>query len=55
VIATADQIAAAADLGRNKTSRTPAVLVRGLAGLVSETDGPGCGAQLRPAGEDLFR
>lgn len=28
VIATADQIAAAADLGRDKTSRTPAVLIR---------------------------
>lgn len=55
VIATADQVAAAADLGRNKTSRTPAVLVRGLGHLVTESDGPGCVAQLRPPGEDLFR
>jgi coenzyme F420-0:L-glutamate ligase / coenzyme F420-1:gamma-L-glutamate ligase len=55
LIATADQIAAAADLGRDKTSRTPAVLIRGLAHLVTEADGPGCRAQLRPADEDLFR
>jgi coenzyme F420-0:L-glutamate ligase / coenzyme F420-1:gamma-L-glutamate ligase len=55
LIATADQVAAAADLGRDKTSRTPAVLVRGLGHLVTEADGPGCAAQLRPAGEDLFR
>lgn len=55
VIATADQVAAAADLGRNKTSRTPAVLIRGLGHLVTEADGPGCAAQLRPPGEDLFR
>ena len=55
VIATADQLAAAADLGRNKTSRTPAVLVRGMGHLVTEADGPGCVAQLRPPGEDLFR
>lgn len=55
VIATADQVAAAADLGRDKTSRTPAVLLRGLGHLVTEADGPGCTAQIRPAGEDLFR
>lgn len=55
VIATADQIAGAADLARNKTSRTPAVLVRGLADLVTEADGPGSAAQIRPAAEDLFR
>jgi coenzyme F420-0:L-glutamate ligase/coenzyme F420-1:gamma-L-glutamate ligase len=55
VIATADQIASAADLGRNKTSRTPAVLVRGLAHLVTPGHGRGCGSQLRPAAEDLFR
>lgn len=55
VIASADQIAAAADLARNKTSRTPAVIVRGLAHLVTEADGPGSVAQIRPAAEDLFR
>jgi coenzyme F420-0:L-glutamate ligase/coenzyme F420-1:gamma-L-glutamate ligase len=55
VIASADQVAAAADLGRNKTSRAPAVLVQGLGHLVKRADGPGCRAQLREAGEDLFR
>lgn len=55
VIATADQIAAAADLSRNKTSRTPAVVVRGLDQLVNDADGPGSAAQIRPAAEDLFR
>jgi coenzyme F420-0:L-glutamate ligase/coenzyme F420-1:gamma-L-glutamate ligase len=55
VIALADQIAAAADLARSKTSRTPAVLMEGLARFVIEGDGPGCAAQIRPAAEDLFR
>jgi coenzyme F420-0:L-glutamate ligase/coenzyme F420-1:gamma-L-glutamate ligase len=55
VIAVADQIAGAADLARSKTSRTPAVLVRGVERFVIEGDGPGCVAQLRPAAEDLFR
>jgi coenzyme F420-0:L-glutamate ligase/coenzyme F420-1:gamma-L-glutamate ligase len=55
VIATADQIAGAADLGRDKTSRTPAVLIQGLGHLVTQNDGPGCREQIRPAHEDLFR
>jgi coenzyme F420-0:L-glutamate ligase/coenzyme F420-1:gamma-L-glutamate ligase len=55
VIASADQVAAAADLARSKTSRTPAVVVRGLAGLVTRSDGPGAAAQIRPEAEDLFR
>ncbi len=55
VIATADQIAAAADLSRSKTSRTPAVVVKGLPDLVTEADGPGSAVQIRPAVEDLFR
>lgn len=54
-IGVADQIASAADLARDKTSRTPAVRVRGLARLVLPDDGPGCSGQLRPPGEDLFR
>jgi hypothetical protein len=29
--------------------------VRGMGHLVTEADGPGCVAQLRPPGEDLFR
>jgi coenzyme F420-0:L-glutamate ligase/coenzyme F420-1:gamma-L-glutamate ligase len=55
VIATADQIAAAADLARDKTSRTPAVRVRGLDRLVTDRDGPGSASQIRPAEDDLFR
>ena len=54
-IGIADQIASAADLARTKTSRTPAVVVRGLGRFVRPDDGPGCGGQLRPPGEDLFR
>jgi coenzyme F420-0:L-glutamate ligase/coenzyme F420-1:gamma-L-glutamate ligase len=55
VIATADEVAAAADLARDKTSRTPAVLVRGLAAAVGREDGPGAAALRRPREEDLFR
>ncbi len=55
VIATADHLAAAADLARDKTSRTPAVLVSGLGRLVTADDGPGSAAQIRPESEDLFR
>jgi coenzyme F420-0:L-glutamate ligase / coenzyme F420-1:gamma-L-glutamate ligase len=55
VIATADQVAAASDLARDKTSRTPAVVVSGLGHLVTADDGPGSDPQLRPPGEDLFR
>ena len=53
-IATVDQIAAAADLVRDKVSRTPAVIVRGL-GLEIGEDGPGVAALIRPGDEDLFR
>ena len=53
-IAVADEAAAAADLVRDKTSRTPAVLVRGLGRHVSAVDGPGAAALLRPVAEDLF-
>jgi coenzyme F420-0:L-glutamate ligase / coenzyme F420-1:gamma-L-glutamate ligase len=53
-IAAADQIAAAADLLRDKCSRTPVVLVRGL-DAVTEEDGPGAAALLRAAEQDLFR
>ena len=54
-IAVADEAASAADLVRNKGSREPAVLVRGLERHVTEDDGPGAVALLRPPGEDLFR
>ena len=54
-IAIADEAASAADLVRDKSSREPAVLVRGLERHVTEEDGPGAVALLRPPGEDLFR
>jgi coenzyme F420-0:L-glutamate ligase/coenzyme F420-1:gamma-L-glutamate ligase len=53
-IAVADEAAAAADLVRDKGSREPAVVVRGLARYVSDDDGPGAAALLRPPAEDLF-
>ena len=54
-IATADEIAAAADLVRDKTSRTPVAIVRGLGDRVTDDDGPGAAALRRPRDEDLFR
>jgi coenzyme F420-0:L-glutamate ligase/coenzyme F420-1:gamma-L-glutamate ligase len=54
-IAVADQIAAAADLARDKASGTPVVLVRGLGVDPAAPDGPGAAALVRPGGEDLFR
>ena len=51
VLAVADEVAAAAGLVMGKTSRTPAVVVRGL-----RVEGEGTGRDLiRPAAEDLFR
>ena len=55
VTAVADEIAAAADLVKGKSRHVPAALVRGLAGLVTEPDGPGARALIRPADEDMFR
>jgi coenzyme F420-0:L-glutamate ligase / coenzyme F420-1:gamma-L-glutamate ligase len=53
-IAVADEAAAAADLVRDKGSREPAVVVRGLERHVTDEDGPGAVALLRPRAEDLF-
>ncbi|HSP08470.1 MAG TPA: coenzyme F420-0:L-glutamate ligase [Candidatus Dormibacteraeota bacterium] len=51
VLAVADDIAAAAGIVMGKTSRIPAVIVRGL-----RLEGAGAGRDLiRPVGEDLFR
>jgi len=55
VIAVADQAAAAADLVRDKASRVPAAIVRGLDRYVTDDDGPGAKAIQRPHDEDLFR
>ena len=55
-IAVADHLAAAADLARDKISRTPAVLVRGAGRWRTDEDGPGAAAALqRAADRDLFR
>jgi coenzyme F420-0:L-glutamate ligase/coenzyme F420-1:gamma-L-glutamate ligase len=53
-IAIADEAAAAADLVRDKASREPAIVVRGLARHVTDDDGPGAAALVRPVDEDLF-
>jgi coenzyme F420-0:L-glutamate ligase/coenzyme F420-1:gamma-L-glutamate ligase len=54
-IALAAQIAAAADLVRDKDSGIPGAVITGLGHLVSAEDGPGAAALQRPAAEDLFR
>ena len=55
VAAVADEIASAADLVKGKARQVPAAVVRGLADLVTEPDGPGARAIIRPADEDMFR
>ena len=55
VAAVADEIAGAADLVKGKAARIPVAVVRGLADLVTEADGPGAQALVRPAAEDMFR
>ena len=53
--AVADELASAADLVKGKVNGMPVAVIRGLAGLVTEQDGPGAAALIRPAEEDLFR
>src|SRR6266852_5244028 len=55
VAAVADEIASAADLVKGKSRHVPVAVVRGLADLVTEQDGPGARAIIRPAEEDMFR
>jgi len=55
LIAVADEAAAAADLVRDKASRIPAAIIRGLERHVSAGDGPGAAALRRPRDEDFFR
>jgi coenzyme F420-0:L-glutamate ligase / coenzyme F420-1:gamma-L-glutamate ligase len=54
-LALADAAAAMADLARAKDSREPVVVIDGLGRFVTEEDGPGAAALLRPLAEDLFR
>jgi coenzyme F420-0:L-glutamate ligase / coenzyme F420-1:gamma-L-glutamate ligase len=53
--AVADEIAAAADLVKQKTRQIPVAVVRGLPGLVTDAAGPGAAALIRPAADDMFR
>jgi coenzyme F420-0:L-glutamate ligase/coenzyme F420-1:gamma-L-glutamate ligase len=54
-IAVADQLTAAADLARSKSSSEPVVLIRGADRFVTDEDGPGAAALRRPRDLDLFR
>jgi len=54
-IATADQLAAAADLARTKDGMQPVVVIGGAGRYVTAHDGPGAAALIRPRAEDLFR
>ncbi len=54
-LAVADAAAATADLARAKDSREPVVILDGLERFVTDEDGPGAAALLRPLEEDLFR
>lgn len=54
-IALADEVAAAADLAREKDSGEPVVIVSGLERHVVDDDGPGAAALVRPLAADLFR
>jgi coenzyme F420-0:L-glutamate ligase / coenzyme F420-1:gamma-L-glutamate ligase len=55
LIALADELAAAADLVREKDAGVPAAIVRGLGERVSDDDGPGAASIQRPSQDDLFR
>jgi coenzyme F420-0:L-glutamate ligase / coenzyme F420-1:gamma-L-glutamate ligase len=54
-IAMADELAAAADLTRDKDSGIPGAVVSGLGDLVIAEDGPGAAVLRRAPAEDLFR
>jgi coenzyme F420-0:L-glutamate ligase/coenzyme F420-1:gamma-L-glutamate ligase len=54
IIAVADEVAAAADLVRGKSSGEPAVRVRGLEELLIEEDQEGAASLVRPPEDDLF-
>jgi coenzyme F420-0:L-glutamate ligase/coenzyme F420-1:gamma-L-glutamate ligase len=55
IAAVADELAGAADLVKEKTKQIPVAIARGLAGLVTDADGPGARALVRPSAEDMFR
>ena len=53
--AVADEIAAAGDLVKGKARQLPVAVIRGLSDLITDADGPGARALVRPAAEDMFR
>lgn len=55
IAAVADELAAAGDLVKGKASGIPVAVVRGLADLVTDADGPGARVLIRPPAEDMFR
>ena len=55
VLAIADELAAAADLARAKDRAQPIVLIEGAQRFVTDGDGPGARALIRPEPDDLFR
>ncbi|MFF2631063.1 coenzyme F420-0:L-glutamate ligase [Kitasatospora griseola] len=55
ITATADELAAAADLVKGKATGTPVAVVRGLPHLVTAEDGGGARALIRSAADDMFR
>ena len=55
VTAVADELASAAELVKGKLARVPVAVVTGLEHLVTDDDGPGAAALIRPAAEDMFR
>ncbi len=54
VVATADEVAAAADLAKGKTRGRPVAVVRGMADAVTDDDGPGAVVLNRTGPEDMF-
>lgn len=54
IVAVADELAAATDLVKGKVDNRPVAVVRGLADHVTDDDGPGARAAIRPLDEDLF-
>ncbi|MEW1843865.1 coenzyme F420-0:L-glutamate ligase [Nonomuraea angiospora] len=55
ITALADEIAGAAELVKGKLGGVPVAIVRGLAHLVVDDDGPGVRPLVRGADDDLFR
>jgi coenzyme F420-0:L-glutamate ligase/coenzyme F420-1:gamma-L-glutamate ligase len=54
ITAVADEIAAGAELVKGKTAGVPVAVVRGLAHLTTDRDGPGAVALIRRSEDDLF-